>query len=375
MTDECFSSAELFATCGGYFAGSCVNGTCVCSEGWSGHADFITMDLGQWGGPVLECPSQSVALTVLWILPLIPCLIALVSIIRMSRKHWTIYEDNQTKKKGIIALISSLLFCCIVTCLAKTFGDSAHNLIGIHKGMTILFSTTCVLAYVTIGIFHAQHFSLILKTDTLKRSQHEVKLILSSIGAYENWPQILLNLTFMSFPFFGKPSEGRYDTKRIQFYCYLSMNAACTIVMIVRSYRLKIYIKKLFKSLVIKSASNAFNRDTCNALLSIRDQLCQIQDEIILHCSMHGLVKFTFVAVPELRTKTSYILPFSILSFAFVVVRVLKMLRMVHYQNARPHRDIGERVVVHRTSNVRLEDGLPGLVATADYAPLNGEMT
>ena len=41
----CFSSAELFATCGGSFAGSCVNSTCECEEGWTASADFITMDL------------------------------------------------------------------------------------------------------------------------------------------------------------------------------------------------------------------------------------------------------------------------------------------------------------------------------------------
>eukprot|EP00965_Chrysotila_dentata_P200975 6180302-Pleurochrysis_carterae.AAC.2 len=58
---------QLEAVCAGScLYGSCVNGTCICPSGTVGHADLLTGDLSDYGGAVLECASNVLALRTVW---------------------------------------------------------------------------------------------------------------------------------------------------------------------------------------------------------------------------------------------------------------------------------------------------------------------
>lgn len=363
ITGGCFSSHELLATCGGAYAGTCVSMSCECREGWDGHSDFITMDLTPWGGRILECPSLRSGLLLLWMLPLLPCLVAIFLVAKLSRERWKGgYENNSTKKFAILVLIVSVLFSCIAMCLLKIFGARHQMLVGIHVAPTFLYSITCVLAFVTLGFFHSQHFDLILSTDAIRgrrpdRSlvETDVQKILLSTGVFEHWPQILLNTTLAVTPFFGTPSEGQHDLKRVFFVSYVGLNCVCSAIMAFKSWKLKNFIRTLFVRLMSKVqmeddaevggkhengsadalpvSSSRTTASRIRAFASVRDQLLDVQNEVVFHCCVHVVVKSIFLFVPQFHTKASYVLPFSFFSFAFVVVRVLKMILTIHYRN------------------------------------------
>lgn len=97
-TLPCYTGIEVFAECGGSWAGTCGAATnssllaaasrstsaalsgstssalgpgwssCVCAPGWSGHVDVIPMDTTAWGGAVLACQVHAPTVQLLWVL-------------------------------------------------------------------------------------------------------------------------------------------------------------------------------------------------------------------------------------------------------------------------------------------------------------------
>ena len=72
---SCYGGIDVLDQC---YAGTCVNGSCVCSAGWSGHTDYVPMDLSEWGGPVLSCGVFMPLIKVLWGISLVPGLMVMI---------------------------------------------------------------------------------------------------------------------------------------------------------------------------------------------------------------------------------------------------------------------------------------------------------
>jgi hypothetical protein len=72
---SCYGGIDVLDQC---YAGTCVNGSCVCFAGWSGYTDYVPMDLSEWGGPVLSCGVFMPLIKVLWGISLVPGLMVMI---------------------------------------------------------------------------------------------------------------------------------------------------------------------------------------------------------------------------------------------------------------------------------------------------------
>ena len=103
MSGACYAGFLVFQTCG--LGGTCSNTTsisphnssssnssnsttlspaskppsCSCLPGYSGHSDFVPSDRTPWGGAVIECSFNLVALRVLWGVAAVAMVVVLIS--------------------------------------------------------------------------------------------------------------------------------------------------------------------------------------------------------------------------------------------------------------------------------------------------------
>jgi hypothetical protein len=141
----------------------------------------------------------------------------------------------------------------------------------------------------------------------------------------------------MASPFLGQPSEGALDTKRIIFYAFFAINISMNVFTGHTALRMKRSIRELFVE--IKTRQSDFLQSH-ESLKTIEDRLYDVQNEILMHTTIHILLKMIFVVPPEMRTKTSYLLPISFLSFGCVTIKALKMYRVV-LLNPEEHSPLG----------------------------------
>ena len=229
-----------------------------------------------------------------------------------------------------IIIMIFLTFFIILTCALKIiYVRSMRGLIGIDKTITFSFCITNILAYLCLCFFQYQNFEQVLlaKAAVLRSSQKIIEKFLNSIREITNFvPHISLYVLFMASPFLGQPSEGALDTKRIIFYIFFAINVSMNVFTGHNAMRMKRSIRELFRE--IKTRQNDFLHSH-ESLRTIENRLFDVQNEILMHTAIHILLKLIFVAPPEMRTKTSYLLPISFLSFGCVTIKALKMYRVV----------------------------------------------
>lgn len=283
---------------------------------------------------MLECPTNILVIQILWALASMPSVIVLTQVPTMCRRIRNSKNMasgcNMSNRYLTLIIMSFLAFFIIVTSALKIiFIRSMKGLIGINPVITIVFCITNILAYVCVCFFQYQNFEQVLlaKAAVLRSSQKRIEQFLNSIREVTNFvPHISLYVFLTASPFIGTPSEDALDAKRVMFYIFFAINISINIFTGHTALRMKRSIRDLFSE--IKSRQEDFLHSH-ESLLTIEDRLHAVQNEILMHTTIHILLKLIFVAPPQMRTKTSYLLPFSFMSFGCVAIKALKMYRVV----------------------------------------------
>jgi len=139
---------------------NCVAGSCVCPDGWTGEADFLTSDFRPWGGAVLECPISEAAVKVLWASPIPFALLCMLCTSLAFADQLRHYRGLRSAGKArwwweyrpllFIVLTAVATTLNLTTCVVKLVGGGS---IGISPAVTALFATNRVVFYPTSGLF------------------------------------------------------------------------------------------------------------------------------------------------------------------------------------------------------------------------------
>ena len=148
----CYSGPETVFECGGSYAGYCNHstGSCVCVNGWSGHSDFLSMDLVSRGGRVLDCPVHLQALQVLWAIVFgLTCASCPFVVLVALPKTWTTFKKRRKNPKKWWAhpplQMQGLIFTCqvlaaVISGLKMLDQTRQETLIGIHEPISSLWT-------------------------------------------------------------------------------------------------------------------------------------------------------------------------------------------------------------------------------------------
>ena len=141
---NCYDGLDVLAPC---YAGSCVNGTCVCDPGWSGMTDYTPMDLSPWGGPVLSCGVYVVLVKVLWGFAAVPGFFHMFAWIPAMREQYRVFRKKRARSKWYyhLPLLGTSLavfveFTTLFALVAVKLAMDGGNLIGVHPIPTIMFA-------------------------------------------------------------------------------------------------------------------------------------------------------------------------------------------------------------------------------------------
>ena len=141
---NCYDGLDVFAPC---YAGSCVNGSCVCDPGWSGMTDYTPMDLSQWGGPVLSCGVYVALVKVLWGIAAVPGFLQLFMWIPAVREQYRVFRNKRGLSKWYhhlplvgISVAIFVEFTTLFALIAVKLALDGGNLIGVHPIPTIMFA-------------------------------------------------------------------------------------------------------------------------------------------------------------------------------------------------------------------------------------------
>lgn len=141
---NCYDGLDVLAPC---YAGSCVNGTCVCDPGWSGMTDYTPMDLSQWGGPVLSCGVYVALVKVLWGFAAVPGFFHMFAWIPAMREQYRVFRKKRDRSKWyhhrpllLTSLAVFVEFTTLFALVAVKLAMDGGNLIGVHPIPTIMFA-------------------------------------------------------------------------------------------------------------------------------------------------------------------------------------------------------------------------------------------
>jgi hypothetical protein len=140
----CYDGLDVLAQC---YAGTCVNGSCVCDPGWSGWTDYTPMDLSEWGGPVLSCGVFNPVVKVLWCLVLIPGVMNMITLIPALREQYKVFTKKRNRGKWyqhvpllVSAIAVPIEFMSLFALVGMKLAMDGKNLIGVHKAPSIIFA-------------------------------------------------------------------------------------------------------------------------------------------------------------------------------------------------------------------------------------------
>lgn len=348
---DCYDNVQILAVCGGAFAGTCnrTTASCECAQGFTGVADFITMDLRAWrdDGRVLDCPSHVITLIMLWSIALVP---SVLSLTKIPKTIWMFLKKRKPPKRRsrccskdnhlltlatMTLLVLSILLVGVIKIwkLAKNNAlDRANGIIGVDHMVTFLFCLSSILAYVCVSMLHFQTMKTVLSAQKIVlRAQEEVSAFLGSRREMSKFgPHIALYVAFAGSPFIGTPSEKSLDTKRVIFIAFFSLNVVCNLLTAHNAMCLKRSIQDLFENIENNILQfGDFETSTPN-VRKAKQKLLAVQNEILVHATIHLVLKIGFIAPPMMRTRMSYLIPFNFLSFGIVAMRTLRMYETVH---------------------------------------------
>jgi hypothetical protein len=128
-TLPCYTGIEVFAECGGSWAGTCgadANSSllaassrstsaapsgstlsalgpgwssCACAPGWSGHVDVVPMDTTAWGGAVLACQVHAPTVQLLWVLVIVGVLCNVIMYPSAVREHRLFLAQKRSRRQ------------------------------------------------------------------------------------------------------------------------------------------------------------------------------------------------------------------------------------------------------------------------------------
>ena len=184
--DACYTGMKAWAQCG---FGDCVNGTCVCHAGITGHSDLVTLDTTAWGGSTMDCFILSTLVRILWVIPIIPTSLVFVKCIRAIANQFKVYNKRDASKKWwqhpplLISFLCipfcpmSILFCVLKVVWPDTF------LIGVDVLCTVLFAVMRVPLYTALAFAQVYNVKVAMTSKAFGNDASVVERITRKLKA------------------------------------------------------------------------------------------------------------------------------------------------------------------------------------------------
>eukprot|EP00947_MAST-08B_sp_MAST-8B-sp1_P001664 g1664.t1 len=184
--DACYTGMKAWAQCG---FGDCVNGTCVCHAGITGHSDLVTLDTTAWGGSTMDCFILSTLVRILWVIPIIPTSLVFVKCIRAIANQFKVYNKRDASKKWwqhpplLISFLCipfcpmSVLFCVLKVVWPDTF------LIGVDVLCTVLFAVMRVPLYTALAFAQVYNVKVAMTSKAFGNDASVVERITRKLKA------------------------------------------------------------------------------------------------------------------------------------------------------------------------------------------------
>eukprot|EP00965_Chrysotila_dentata_P226474 6195431-Pleurochrysis_carterae.AAC.1 len=169
--------------------GVCLNGTCVCNSGWSGHVDYYPQDFTAWGGEVMSCPTNLFAVNLIYSIALLASTLLLLVSPLVVRHQWKVYKmrkgsahtQHWYQHKPLLYLAVGCTFkgpSLIALCLIKLISTEQSEAINVTVQASIAHSIFFPSVIAGCLIFCANLISNIVLRETISSDMRLVKQII-----------------------------------------------------------------------------------------------------------------------------------------------------------------------------------------------------